>query len=299
MSLTKYLSWCKYTIKYTKNPIELGLFYFNQKDEVTCYLKDDFGSFELNQENKYKLGASLFTIDEIKESNDDTKKELFKKFIESYNEEYLDVDGVKFHGGKNELVLYEYFSPCPYYDDLNGRTVFDVGGNIGDTALFMAKEGATVYSFEPVPEIYQLAKKNIEINPDLKDKIHMFNYAIDDKDGEIELFMESMEKNPSISSFTKVGKKITVTSYSIESALKKFNIKPDILKMDCEGSEYNIVLNSDLSMFNRIILEYHEKFVGTPYNVLVERLEDMGFEVTVLKISQYKLNEFGFILAKK
>ncbi len=59
----------------------------------------------------------------------------------------------------------------------------DIGGNIGDTALFFAKAGADVISFEPVKHLYDLAVKNVEINEDVKNKIILVNKAIGGKRG--------------------------------------------------------------------------------------------------------------------
>ena len=283
----------------TQNPIDLLIYYFGIKKETTCKLKYDMGQFKLNPKNKYLLGRNVAVLDYLIKNNEHEKLEQFKNLVNSLNDEYIDINGIKFVDNVYSSVLWEYFLDFPYLDgELKGRTVIDIGANIGDTALHMANKGAFVHAFEPVPQIFKFAERNIEINSNLKKMIKLYNYAIG-VDGFIDIFIESLEQNTSANSFIKSGEKIEVQSYSIETIMEKFSIKPDILKMDCEGAEYTIIENSDLSMFNKIILEYHQKFVGTPYNILVERLEEMGFNVIVEENSEFKKEDFGFIIATK
>jgi len=50
-----------------------------------------------------------------------------------------------------------------------------VGAFVGDTALYYANFGAIVYAYEPHPVNFYWLKKNIELNPQLKDRIKIFN----------------------------------------------------------------------------------------------------------------------------
>lgn len=284
----------------TQNPIELFFYYMNIKKETECKLKYNMGKFNLNRTNKYLLGRNVVALDYLIKNNKKEKLEHFKNLIKSLDDEYADINGVKFYNDQNSGVFWEYFQEYPYLDvDLKNRTVIDIGANIGDSSLLIANEKAEVYAFEPVPMTFELAKKNIELNQNLKNRIHLYNLAIGDEDGTIEIFIESLEKSNTANSFIQTGEKIEVKCYTIETILKKFSITPDILKMDCEGAEYQIIEKSDLSMFNTIILEYHQKFVGISYKVLVEKLEEMGFNVEVLENSEYKKDEIGFIIANK
>ena len=46
-----------------------------------------------------------------------------------------------------------------------------------------------------------------------------------------------------------------------------------VLKMDCEGSEYRIILNTDkkiLRKFTQIIMEYHFGYKNLKYGLTVE-----------------------------
>ena len=58
---------------------------------------------------------------------------------------------------------------------------------------------------------------------------------------------------------------------------------PDVLKMDCEGCEFEIILNEDLSMFNDIIFEHHSHITGKNYNILIEKLKKENFKINVMQ----------------
>jgi len=59
--------------------------------------------------------------------------------------------------------------------DLKDKVIVDVGAFVGDTALYYANFGAIVYAYEPHPVNFYWLKKNIELNPQLKDRIKIFN----------------------------------------------------------------------------------------------------------------------------
>ena len=60
--------------------------------------------------------------------------------------------------------------------------------------------------------------------------------------------------------------------------------KVDLLKIDCEGGEYevlNAASDDVLSRIDRVCMEFHELHPSHDHRQLVERLERCGFEVTV------------------
>ncbi len=246
------------------------------------------------------MGRVLYSIDQIETNNLNDKKEEFKNFLKQLDQEIISLNNVKFYNNEFSSILWEYFTDNPFLEgNFENRTVIDIGANIADTPLFLAQEGATVFAFEPVPETYEMGKENIELNPDLKNNIHMYNNAISGENEFIKIYTETNEDSAGANSFIKTEKWIEIEAFTIKQIIEKFNIKPDILKMDCEGAEYSIIKKSDLSCFKKIMLEYHEKFVDIPYQVLVTDLEKMGFKVSVKSFHPYNLNEFGFIIATK
>ena len=72
---------------------------------------------------------------------------------------------------------------------------FDIGANIGETTLNFAKLAAKgkIYSFEPVPFLFQRLKTNVELNS--FQNISLNNLAVSDK--QEELFFENPNNNNS------------------------------------------------------------------------------------------------------
>ena len=160
---------------------------------------------------------------------------------------------------------------------VKGKNVIDIGANIGDSAIYFALKGAKhVYAFEPYPYSYNIANKNIRLNG-LQDKITLVNQGCGGKDTTIKI--DNNYENfigTDLKSF-KNGKEVKVTT--IKEIIKEFNIKyPAVLKIDCEGCEYEVLLkanNSDLRKFEQIQIEYHYGYLN-----LKEKLEDAGFKVS-------------------
>lgn len=154
----------------------------------------------------------------------------------------------------------------------SGRHVIDIGGNIGDTALFFAKSGAEVISFEPVPHLHNLAVENVKLNPKLENKIKLINKCVGGGRGKLNL--DSSSTKEYIGNDTCEMEVIT-----IEDVLNEYEFTPDILKMDCEGCEFEIIKKCDLSMFNEILFEHHASIVNDSYKPLVEKLKIQGFNI--------------------
>ncbi|MBU0527645.1 FkbM family methyltransferase [Candidatus Micrarchaeota archaeon] len=160
----------------------------------------------------------------------------------------------------------------------NGKDVVDIGANIGDSALYFALRGAKhVYGFEPYPYVYKTALENIRING-LEEKITMLNSAIGGKEGTIIINPETQSFIGSDLKASANGAKVSIIT--LENTVNKLKIKDGLLKIDCEGGEYQIILsapNEILRNFNEIIIEYHYGYLD-----LKNKLECAGFSVKML-----------------
>ena len=186
--------------------------------------------------------------------------------------------------------------------DVKGREVVDIGASIGDTAIYFATRGARhVYAFEAYPYSYRIALKNVKLN-NLNKKIMFFNECLGGKPGSIlidERF-KSDERSP-IMHFGK-GKRIRVIT--LDEIVRRHNLKDAILKIDCEGCEYDIVLKTRpevLRRFSQIMIEYHYGFRD-----IEKKLREAGFSIwhdlpTYGKnpVKGWKPMHWGFILASR
>jgi FkbM family methyltransferase len=174
------------------------------------------------------------------------------------------------------------------------QTILDIGANIGDSSIYFALKGAKkVIAIEPFPANYELAKKNIELN-NLEQIINVYLASCSNKSGF--LVVDNKKSGGSISLIpSRDGTKIPL--FSLENILKQNNLDSAVLKMDCEGCEYDSILNTDdriLKKFSTIIIEYHHG-----YQNLVEKLKNCGFQVKKTHPTYYSNYHIGYIYATK
>jgi len=164
--------------------------------------------------------------------------------------------------------------PLPDYDwlDVKGKRVLDVGASIGDTAVYFALRGAReVVAFEPYPFPYQFALRNIEAN-NLKN-VRVINAGISGNDGTVRVTRGENTTGGALEPSDEPNA-VEVPVYSLDRVLEEYG-PFDVMKMDCEGCEYDAILSSKrVGELRQIQLEYHYG-PGRP----VEALRNAGFEV--------------------
>jgi FkbM family methyltransferase len=173
-------------------------------------------------------------------------------------------------------MLVEQFVEEQYkWLQVTGKQVLDVGANVGDSAIYFALNGARhVYSFEPYPYTYRLAKRNVELN-DLEKHITLLNMGCG-KEGTITVDPE-LKSEPS-STLVPSHAGDTVRIVSLKRIVEDYGLNDAIGKIDGEGCEYELILgasDSDLLAFRQLMIEYHH---GCAH--LVDRLRRVGFHVT-------------------
>jgi len=176
-------------------------------------------------------------------------------------------------------VIKENFVDEQYRNlDVKGKDVVDAGANIGDTAIYFALKGAKhVYAFEPYPYSYRLALKNIDLNG-LKDKITIINRGVGKSKDRIKIDPNFHSTAESTLNKFKKGKSIAIIT--LEDIVNNYLTFRDsaILKVDCEGCEYGVILSTPdntLQKFNQIMIEYYHG-----YKNLEAKLRSTGFAVT-------------------
>jgi FkbM family methyltransferase len=193
---------------------------------------------------------------------------------------------LKFQGGLHNGEVVNIFLEDVYRIlPVKGKLVLDIGANIGDSSIYFALRGASkVIGVEPFPENYEMAKKNVRLN-NFTDRISVMLAGCSANAGYINI---SNGLKSGIASHTydedyKLG--TNVPSLTLENILKEYNIQngETILKMDCEGCEYDTILAASdtlLRQFSHMLIEYHDG-----YKDLKERLEKSAFEVSPIKLT--------------
>ncbi len=176
--------------------------------------------------------------------------------------------------------------------------VIDVGGHIGLFTLYASQfcKNGSIFTFEPVTENFELLSENITSNN--LQNIKYFNSAVSNSNSPVKLYLNKDAAGHSM--FSKSSQSITVNSISLKQIFDDNHVSHcDFLKLDCEGSEYEIIKNLPLEYFqkiNKMIIEYH--MADTHPELLDELME-------ILKSQNYKLeiktlfNDIGFLYAIK
>ena len=299
------IRWYKLASKTLDNAFSTFLFRIGLKNAVVVKTKT-LGNFKIkNTHLKAELISQIMRFQQYVLLEDVSPKNigLFSELMNSIcdDEDYIEFEGIKYWKCDLITVLCEplYEEGNIIFDNLKDAVVIDVGANIGDTALYFANQGCEVYAFEAVLDIYDLAVKNIELNPSLSEKIHIFNKAVSDKNETIEICYSGL----SSSRYVETGKKYSVEAIPLKQIVKKLmdnNITPTLLQMDCEGSEFDIIPNSDLTMFDELAIEYHSIYTGVDRRVIIDSLKNQGFEIKGISKAPdvgIKIEDIGIIHA--
>jgi FkbM family methyltransferase len=173
------------------------------------------------------------------------------------------------HMRESILAIFEYGD---WYEDLNvrGRVVVDVGAYIGDSAIYFAWRGAKkVIAIEPRPGAYEEMLENIRLNS-LETTIFPINAGIASRPGKI-LLEEVDIETTNVTYHRPNDQKGTIPAVTLGDLIREFNLSGTVLKMNCEGCEYDVILNDyeHVKLSNEIAFEYHEGATGKLLKVLV------------------------------
>ncbi len=182
----------------------------------------------------------------------------------------------------NEVWIHEVYSskavPIRSTD-----TIVDIGAHIGTFTIKAALQASAgkVYSFELAPDNFNLLLENIELNK--LTNVTASNIAISDRKGEVSVHINSDNSLASslanTSNETSLSTKINTETLDNIVALYKLD-RIDFLKIDCEGSEYDILFSASdaaLSMTNNICVEADNIDQARNPEIMVKFLNEKNF----------------------
>lgn len=157
------------------------------------------------------------------------------------------------------------------FTNMKDNIILDIGANHGLATIILAKQNpeSLVYSFEPNPMVFEVLKTNVSKNNLLN--VILVNKAVHSEKN-LKLIKHPLCSGASIMGVNKekmdnyyniqnpiYGKttieEITIDTISIDEVLSMFKIKNiHLLKIDCEGSEYDIFTTSKM-LFNEIKID--------------------------------------------
>lgn len=177
--------------------------------------------------------------------------------------------------------------------NLAGKVCVDIGAHVGSVAVELAGRGATVYAFEPDPKNFKILEANRHLNH--LSNLHSFEMAVASETGrKIFAVGPSSTSGALADAATSIISRddsptIAVDAISLKDIFARNGISDcELLKMDCEGGEYEILMNLEKPMFDKIkniLLEIHP-FRDCDKYTLISRLKDMGYSYREMRSSE-------------
>jgi len=174
--------------------------------------------------------------------------------------------------------------------------ILDIGAHIGCFAIYCnaLNSKALVFSYEPAPDNFSALKEHLKINHVHNVKIK--NVAVAAESGVRGFNLSEDSHNHS---FFVEGSEVKVQCLGVEQLLSKFE-RVDLMKLDCEGAEFEILeafTDEDFFKVKNFYIEYHEFQDGMSSLKLADLLRKNGYNVESAK-SHYD-KRMGFLLARK
>ena len=199
-----------------------------------------------------------------------------------------------------EIFVEKVYNPLGFEiesDDL----VIDIGANIGIFSLYAASQGCNqVYAFEPHPDNFAIFLENIRTNNFLNVKPYKVGVASKEENGFLKVSSMSghhevidPEKKDEVESVLEI-RTINLENFIIENNIRQV----DFLKIDCEGSEGEIILSLSSNFFKKVgkmVVEYHNNVSKLDDHQLMEILEEHDFNC----VKKAMTPSYGYIYAQK
>lgn len=207
------------------------------------------------------------------------------------------------------FIINEVFVKKDYNFFSNEKVVLiDIGTNIGISSIFFSllEHVSKIYAFEPVEATYNQAVMNFELNKGILKVTNFYNYGLADIERkELFLFNKKVKGNTGIrgklsasfndSEVEEVQVVLKNATTEIVTIINENLNSKIVIKMDCEGAEYEIFENLNnsgcLNKIDLFLMEWHDKGSEPIESILQKN----GFNY----ISQNFGNNSGMIYANK
>jgi len=172
--------------------------------------------------------------------------------------------------------------------------VFDVGANVGDYTEQILKQipNARVYAFEPSSAAFKILAARFKNDP----RVIPQNYALSDTEQKVTLWSDS--PGSGLGSLTrrrldhyKIDFAVSevIDARTCDSVCKKFNVTPDLIKIDVEGNELKVLRGASEVIKESPVIQF--EFGGcnidtrTYFQDFFYFFSDLGFKIFRIKPS--------------
>lgn len=190
-----------------------------------------------------------------------------------------------------------------------GEVFLDVGAHFGLWSVYAASivgNAGKVFAFEPSPA-FAVLRENAALNS----QVQAFNLGLGAQDGEATFFDQGRTPTGSfVSEVTRSSEKFhpavpiggrKVRICSLDALVAELDVRPDLIKMDVEGFEFEVMRGAENILRNMspvMLIEIHPaqlKLSGGSDQALIAFLESKGYAFEVI---DHNPNSLYTILAK-
>lgn len=177
------------------------------------------------------------------------------------------------------------------------KVVIDIGANVGVFSILAASMNASkIYAVEPVSSTFMQLCSNIN-RTKLNNIVPLKNAVTASPNQFVDVHLTQDHKHNSL--YLNTSTHETVYTTSLHELIKNVESSDVLLKISCEGSEYDIIMNAlpeDMNRVTRIVLESnantHPLYKG--FDLLENKLKSFGFVPENLKtVFTWDINEKG------
>lgn len=196
---------------------------------------------------------------------------------------------VRTHMGESYNVFESWgirvYNP-PGFEIRENDTVIDVGAHVGSFSIYAGWQGrrVRVFAYEAFAANHERLIENIRLNG-LADRVWSHGQAVWSSNETRTFYVSGTAFNEG--SLIGQGEGFAVECVALKSIFERQGIETcNLLKMDCEGAEYDILMTAPetlLARIQKVTLEYHDHPVETPAT-LQAFLEKRGFVVSLARL---------------
>lgn len=175
-----------------------------------------------------------------------------------------------------------------------GKTIVDIGANIGNHTLFFAKmmQAAKVVPFEPNPLAYEVLLAHVLVNG-VADRVDLSHIGLGLSDKSAEGFgMEERDRNLGAASMIEEGGDISL----IRADAALGDLAPDFIKVDVEGMEIGVLKGlGDIPARTKCLM--YIEVNNENADAFAEWRDGQGL-VTIHEIKRYRTSMYHLVIHK-
>jgi len=153
----------------------------------------------------------------------------------------------------------------------NSKTILDIGANVGFFSIAARSHypQAQIHAYEPNPRVLPFLKANVEPL-----SVTVYPEAVGSDSGQVSMF-DAGDSNQAKTILSDTG---SIPQISLKSAIERIGGSVDLLKLDCEGAEWDMFQSTEpWRNVRNIRMEYH-LVNGKTIQDVKHALDHLGFE---------------------